>query len=207
MQQLHNGDFAAVIGGGSGDVDLSIKTPLQEQLFNRAGQLVTATLQKEIPLFAICVTDHVLAEVIGGSGTVVSAGKKAEGGTVLFNWTDEGREHSISKGMPGPAHILSLHKDLIKRERLPSGTTVYAWTEDDDVSMYGYAEAFGFQPHPDYTPKEVEVTFRETNERLEKTGLPPFPQTHPFSETDHPQLIVVNFLDAIKVPTRIFPTS
>ncbi|UCF47991.1 MAG: aminodeoxychorismate/anthranilate synthase component II [Myxococcales bacterium] len=104
-----------------------------------------AKLGAEIPIFGVCLGHQSIAQHFGAS--IVRAERLMHGRTSEI--LHEGR--GVFEGLPSPLTATRYHSLIVKRDTIPEGLEVTAWTDQDEIMGVRHRELAieGVQFHPE----------------------------------------------------------
>jgi GMP synthase (glutamine-hydrolysing) len=134
-------EAAVVLGGHMGAYDVGSHPWLVEEKRWLAG-----LVDREIPVFGICLGSQLLADTLGGSAFL---GPLPEIGVVDVHLTSAGETDEVVKELGDKA--LFAHRDTFE---LPPGATLLATTADYPAA-FRVGSALALQSHPEAVPEEA----------------------------------------------------
>jgi GMP synthase (glutamine-hydrolysing) len=100
-------------------------------------------------LLGICFGHQAIAHLLGGEVTVNPRGR--EMGTVPVYLTPEGRKSPLLDGFESGDMAALAHRTHVSR--LPEGAVRLAYNRMTPNQSFSIGRSFGFQPHPELTPR------------------------------------------------------
>jgi anthranilate synthase component 2 len=99
----------------------------------------------KIPLLGVCLGHQSIGAAFGGE--IVHARQLMHGKTSPVHHEDRG----VFAGLPNPLTVVRYHSLAIKRDTLPAGLEVTAWTDDNEIMGVRHKEfnVEGVQFHPE----------------------------------------------------------
>ncbi|HSX08948.1 MAG TPA: hypothetical protein VLF93_02235 [Candidatus Saccharimonadales bacterium] len=197
--------YGAVILKGSSDMDRSRPTQVLEDHDKRMEPLVHQIFDSGKPAYATCLSHQSVNEFLGGE--VRRNPRRHETGTAEVILTEAGIEHPIFEGVvQDPSRskdrirLIVVHKDAVTK-KAPNAKQL-GYTDRDPNAILQIGNIITVQGHAELTdPKQVEEILNDTNKLLEEADqLGTYEQTSPFTDPDHTELLLVNFIR--DVPTR-----
>jgi GMP synthase (glutamine-hydrolysing) len=117
---------------------------------------IKAACEADSWILGICFGHHALALALGGEVRENPRGR--EMGTVRIHLTDEGRASPLFKGFRSGDPVNLVHRTHVSR--MPDGAVRLAFNQMTPTQAFRIGRAFGYQPHPEMTPRILEQLTR-----------------------------------------------
>lgn len=104
-------------------------------------------------LLGVCFGHHALTLALGGEVEPNPRGR--EMGTVTIRLTPEGERSPLLAGMRPVERVNLIHRTHVSR--MPDGATLLAHNPVTPVQAFQAGRSFGYQPHPELTPKQLRM--------------------------------------------------
>ena len=107
-------------------------------------------------ILGVCFGHHALAVALGGEVSENPRGR--EMGTVRIHLTPEGLSSPLLAGLGPSAKVNLVHRTHVTR--IPEGAVRLAYNRMTSIQSFGIGRSFGYQPHPEMTPRILEQLSR-----------------------------------------------
>ena len=139
-------DYAALILGGSSDVDISKWNSTTRKQILKVTPLLQAAVKADFPTLGICFGHQLLAYLMGGE--VTADATMAETGTYPVYLTPAGQKSLLFRHIDTPLNVVLGHKDSVTR--IPESATILAYSDACPVQALSYSShIFSVQFHPE----------------------------------------------------------
>ncbi|HSG27505.1 MAG TPA: type 1 glutamine amidotransferase [Candidatus Krumholzibacterium sp.] len=107
--------------------------------------------RNDIWLLGVCFGHQAIAAALGGEVSVNSRGR--EMGTEMIHLTPEGEKSPLLAGLGQGTRVNIMH--LTHVTRMPEGAVRLAYNRMTPVQAFRLGRSFGYQPHPEFTPRQL----------------------------------------------------
>ncbi|MFP4106666.1 MAG: glutamine amidotransferase [Phycisphaerae bacterium] len=136
----------------------------------RTGRWLVQTVERELPVLAICYGHQLLADAVGGRVGRNPHGK--ETGSVQINLTSAAVDDPLMAGLPDPLWVQSSHFESV--QELPAGAVRLAGNEHDLNHAFRLGRcAWGVQFHPEFNAAATRAYVRLSEKTLRDQGQDP----------------------------------
>lgn len=186
-------NYAGIIQGGSGQVDISSWSKKDENLIMRIKPLILAAIKANVPMLNICFGHQLVAHFL--KVKIVADKNKSETGTKKVKLNMTGVKSPIFEGVPKVFWAVLGHKDSL--DRLPVGAKLLASSDRCDIQGYKLKDnIYCLQFHPELDKQGMKYRLELFSEYLGDRKLEDILKE--YVDTPYTARIIKNFKNICK---------